>query len=736
MKPTPKTIFFWFALLCLSPFMTKAQPALTLDGKDNLTIDLGKVSIFEDEYSAWTSGSFLPQNRSGIIQNRYEIADSSQIKSKSSFWLEIAVENNSSELYKGVLLTEGLDIAHLYSIVGNEITDSTKSGRFTPFSQKELNEGTHRETKLPFEIPARTSGKLLIRVQNPSGVSIKLANWQIRQYNNWEQSAYSKHKKQSRALGIILGFMGIMFIYNLFIFFFSKERIYLLYSLYILFPLLYFQTILGGFNNSFIGENFTIYLYFRTILPSLTMVVYIQFIRLFLDTRAEFPKWDRAFRVLIFAEVACAVYLLIVVPTHNDFLTRIIPVLVHAAVQISSLSLLIYLVVKGNKSKVARYFVVGTGLFFGGALFYIAIIIGNFASLETGLAVMTLGIAGEIITYSLGLGHRIRTIEKARRLAQEENAKILANQNKVLEQKVLERTMALDQQKEEILTQNEELQQQNEEIVSQRDYISSQNKELSQKNVQITDSIRYAQTIQEAILPFESKLTEAFPNGYFAIYHPKDIVSGDIYWFEKVGNTKFLAVVDCTGHGVPGAFMSMIATSVLNDEIVKNGMKNPSNILEGMHQTLKKILNQDEKGSNQDGMDVAFCAIEENGENVQVTFAGAKRPLYYMLAGANHLQEIKGSRRSIGGFQGSEKAFLNHKISLPKNSTFYLTTDGMADQHGPKGKKIGSLHVREYLEEIAHLPMKAQHEKMEWFLKSHQKQQFQRDDITFVGVRI
>ncbi|MFT5619533.1 MAG: serine phosphatase RsbU (regulator of sigma subunit) [Arenicella sp.] len=280
------------------------------------------------------------------------------------------------------------------------------------------------------------------------------------------------------------------------------------------------------------------------------------------------------------------------------------------------------------------------------------------------------------------------------------------------------------------------MQQQNEEIVSQRDYISNQNKDLSHKNSQITDSIRYAQTIQEAILPFENRLVKAFPNGYFAVYKPKDIVSGDIYWCEEIGGITFIAVIDCTGHGVSGAFMSMIATSILNDEVVKNGMKNPSDILEVLHQTLKKILNQDEKGSNQDGMDVAFCAIEEEGTTNKVTFAGAKRSLYYMIAGESELQEIKGSRRSIGGFQGNERPFENHEILLPKKSTLYLTTDGMADQHGPKGKKIGSVHIRGLLAEIAHLPMKAQKEKLEWFLSSHQKDQFQRDDITFVGVRI
>lgn len=724
----------WVVLAIFSFASASGQSTISLsDSEEPIELPISQLSAYADGNNS-TPEKFFDENLQSGNQPRIDFSE--PVKSKNSFWVVLDVENANAKDYEGILLAENLDIAYLYVFLENELVDSTKSGRFTPFSQKELNEGTHREIKLPFRIPANSSGKLLVKIQNPTGVPLDLSKWRVQERESWEAISFPKDKKKATVLGIVLGFMGIMFIYNLFIFFFSKDKIYLFYAFYILFPMLYIHAMLGAFNHSFVGENFIYFLYVRVLIPSITMVIYVQFIRLFLETRIKYPKWDKVFRWLIFAEIACFIYMLVVVPTLNDFLTRTIPVLIHAAVQISSLSLLVYLLAKNDGSKIAGYFVVGTSFFFGSALFYISIIILKFASLELGVIAMAIGIAGEIITYSLGLGYRIRTIEKGRRLAQEETAKILENQNKMLEERVLQRTVAIEQQNEEILTQNEELQQQHEEIVTQRDYIAKQNEEVSQKNQQITDSIRYAQTIQEAILPFDYRLKEGFPNGYFTVYRPKDIVSGDIYWYEKVGNLKFLAVVDCTGHGVPGAFMSMIASSILNDEVVKNGMRSPAEILEGMHKTLKNILNQDEKGSNQDGMDVAFCSIEEVGEQSKITFAGAKRPLYYLAVGKEELGEIKGSRRSIGGFQGNETPFVNHEILLPKNSTIYLSSDGMADQHNPRGRKIGSLKIKDFVPTLGGLSMIEQKDAMDNFLNSHQAKQFQRDDITFVGVKV
>lgn len=286
-------------------------------------------------------------------------------------------------------------------------------------------------------------------------------------------------------------------------------------------------------------------------------------------------------------------------------------------------------------------------------------------------------------------------------------------------------------QKEEIVLQNEELRQQQEEIISQRNYIEEQNVQMTDQYQRITDSIRYAQTIQQGVLPFPTRLEQM--GKHFIIYRPKDIVSGDFYWYEKVANRHFFAVADCTGHGVPGGFMSMLGIAILNELVLKSQIYSPADILTEAHRLIQQILNQKEEGSNQDGMDVILATWEENQEEeTLVTFCGAKRPLFCRIQ--NEVEIHRGVRQSIGGRKVKKREFIDSKLSLPKGSYLYFTSDGYADQSSRDRTKIGSKQFTDILVNSSLSSPQEQKEKLITFLDHHQEGSEQRDDITVVGI--
>jgi serine phosphatase RsbU (regulator of sigma subunit) len=273
--------------------------------------------------------------------------------------------------------------------------------------------------------------------------------------------------------------------------------------------------------------------------------------------------------------------------------------------------------------------------------------------------------------------------------------------------------------------------------------------EISRKNESITDSIRYALTIQRAILPDPQILDKTFEER-FVIFKPKDIVSGDYYWFSKVNagpshpnldpmiqEISFIAAVDCTGHGVPGAFMSMISNTLLNEIVNVQHIYEPAHILEELHKGIIKALRQ-EDNANDDGMDVCLCAVEKHIDGrSKVTFTGAKRPLYYLPNGSTRLMELRGDNKSIGGMNSRKnKPFTNQELYLDRGSLLYLATDGIADQNNKDRKKFGTTKLKHLIQANVHRPLKIQQEILEKALSDHQEGVEQRDDITLLGIKI
>ncbi len=270
--------------------------------------------------------------------------------------------------------------------------------------------------------------------------------------------------------------------------------------------------------------------------------------------------------------------------------------------------------------------------------------------------------------------------------------------------------------------------------------IDEDRKEIELKNRQITASLRYASDIQEILLPSEEVFVKFFKES-FIIYKPKDIVSGDFYWIREFQNKVFLGVGDCTGHGVPGAFMTMLGISLLDQIVLDFGYSNDLvGILTSLNTNIQKLLKQDAQ-ENSDGMDLALCIIASDRNDSQkknIVYAGAKRNLYYFRDSKAQLFELKGAKKSIGGSpkKRSNLEFLQEELILSVGNELYFTTDGYADQASETREKIGSTRLKEALALNANADMAFQKDYLLDMLAKHQGEAEQRDDITIIGLRL
>ncbi len=281
-----------------------------------------------------------------------------------------------------------------------------------------------------------------------------------------------------------------------------------------------------------------------------------------------------------------------------------------------------------------------------------------------------------------------------------------------LEEKVAERT-------QEVTRKNEELAARNLEIEAQRH--------------EMLESLSYARAIQQAMLPSVGTLTAALGE-HFVLWKPKDIVSGDFYWLHQQDGEVVLVVADCTGHGVPGAFMSTIGSDLLGKIVADRGVRQPDEILHQLHHGIERLLKQGERQTLLDGMDAAVCTMQR--ETGRLTFAGARRPLYLVADGV--LTELKGDRATVGGSsrERSPRRFTLRQVTLTPGMMLYLTTDGFADQPNDRGKKFGTRRLLEVLVKVSGLPPAEQQARLEAELAAHTGAEAQRDDITVFGFRV
>ncbi len=270
------------------------------------------------------------------------------------------------------------------------------------------------------------------------------------------------------------------------------------------------------------------------------------------------------------------------------------------------------------------------------------------------------------------------------------------NDDKITYISVLNLSKELQKHKEELELKVEE---RTREVVEKSKIIEAEKLLVQEKNNQIYDSIRYASTIQHAILPWDSTLKKAF-NDYFIFFMPKDIVSGDCYWYQGIDGIKFLAVIDCTGHGIPGSMLTVIASDVLDDAVLSKRLTDTGKILTYMNQKVTEVLNKRLlENSIRDGMEIVLIAIHSD----KIQFSGAGRPLYI---NNGTFETLKTDRRSIAGqSEDNDYQFTAIEVEKSENSMLYLTTDGFPDQMNDNSKKYSTKRFVTLLESISDKPM-------------------------------
>jgi serine phosphatase RsbU (regulator of sigma subunit) len=288
----------------------------------------------------------------------------------------------------------------------------------------------------------------------------------------------------------------------------------------------------------------------------------------------------------------------------------------------------------------------------------------------------------------------------------------LAETERILERKVEERT---------------------EEVVQQRDEMERQRLKLEELYKDVTDSIRYAKRLQYSILPPQEVIRKVCPES-FVLFKPKDIVSGDFYWFYETEGKSLVSAVDCTGHGVPGAFMSLVGANGLNAAVKEHRKTEPGLILNELNKFVSESLNKaSEDNTVRDGMDLSFCTIDY--KTMELEYAGANNPLY--LIRDNEFIIVKADKFAIGSFDPDSHVYTTHKVKIQKGDLIYLFTDGYADQFGgARGKKFLYKHFRDTLLEVHKKSMPEQHDYLKQQIEDWQGPYEQVDDILVIGIRI
>ena len=730
--------------------------SITLTAQDNLYT----IYKFADEITDLNNSLLIYKETSGNLQidevkTKTFNKHSKKLEKGKSFWAKISIKSEIKEKIDWVFYftdKRGSDISEIYVFEKDSLIKKTKAGHF----EKKLNKEIHKElgSKFLFSTKQSKTYTIYFKIHNFSGYnpSFNLKLQSVKKFNN-------NINRRNIFQGWLQGILWIMFLYNLFVFIYSREKVYVFYALYILGIAANFFIERGLFIEYFIPNNPILNPYFFIFATGIATATYFQFIRDFLDTKKIMPFWDKAHKYVIWINISVSAILLVVLLlVFNVKIVIEISNYLNLAGLIYGLFFIVYLIKNGNF--LSRFFVTGALILAVGTIISLYYLITKTQIGFDPKIFMSIGTIGEILFFSLGLGYRIRLVEKEKQETQDklidqlvENEKLQDKVNRELEGKVKERTAEIEQQKEEILAQTENLIKANDILINKKREIENKNEEITQQKNSLEkvfkdtkDSINYASKIQNVILP-PTDILESYFNDFFILNKPKEVVSGDFYWYRVIQreDTSYFAFVagDATGHGVPGALVSMLGISLLNETVNKKELGAANQILEKLREDVKATFRQTkEKPTTRDGFDMAFCVL--NLKTYEMQFAGANRPLLIFkknkTSDNEQFIEIKGDRNPIG-IHPREKQFTNHKIQMEKGDKIYLFSDGYPDQLGGEdGRKFYIKKFKELLSDINELPMNEQKNLLEKNLINWQtsgKRKFKQvDDILVMGLEI
>ncbi len=709
-----------FLSIFFNTFIVFAQETIIFDNQSKI-LNIGKqVYLFEDEEGKLSFEDIQqPEFQNKFKKSEQEIPNFNT--TRSTIWVKLNVHNQTDErIYLEVAQALAWYIDFYKPNTEGKLLLTTQTGMMRPMENREVDNNFFL-----FELAPNSQAQTYyfsIKSDFSLNIPLSLAS---------KDAQIVKITFYNLFFGGFTGLILIMLFYNLFVAYSVQDKLYIYYCAFLFISIFTSNFVTGNFGYQLNPISyFSPYILVFLVLSFLTVNIFLIFL-------LALPKKSFFYRVLVTCMILYGVFAGI-----NIFTGRYVAIadIFQVLILLNYFFILVFsFKLYRQKNKNAHFVIFGFSFYLLSVVIYI---LQNFGLLDTNFFTSNAPVFGssiEILLFSLALSDRINNMRKDKELAQadaiqktQENEKILAEQNIVLAQKVAEKTFDLRTAFNEIQTTNEELHQTQEEILSQRDLLETKNNLLEQYTQKIGKSIEAAQLIQNAILPPKDKMKELFEQ-HFVLFRPKDIVSGDFWWANEIDGKKYLIVADCTGHGVSGAMLTMIGSSLLDRIIRLLGITEPAEILTTLHEEIKAVLQQEQTQSNE-GMDIAIAHWHYENEDCFLSFAAAKRPLFYTYQG--QIEKIAGSRRNIGGTINSIKLFKANNIVISKGSALYLGSDGFADQNDVARNKFSERRLINLLQQIQDLPMEQQKEILQTQLTEHMKNTEQRDDILVIGVRV
>jgi serine phosphatase RsbU (regulator of sigma subunit) len=674
---------------CCIVFTAAAQPVVHLYDTSGIKV-LGRfAALYEDPTGTMTVRQVSSPNLAANFKTGTTDIPNYNV-TRSRIWARLHLMNHSP--FTRCYLECGnpnVNAVEVYVQESNGNFESTESGFSVLPSMRKVR---IHDLLFPLDLP---TGSL---------VTIYVAMWdilplQVHLNAGHPEQFIETYEARNFMHGAFFGLLFMLVIYNLFIYVSVRDKVYIYYVFYVT-ANAWFISFLTGYGIHVPGVA-RVLQFHPALVTYFLGAVSCLFSIVFLDMKRTFYNGYRTTLFMFF--------LLLTVPGLDlaGFKVESILLVQFYGLSFSIVSFIFGFIIYRRGYRSAKFYILGWSSYLVGLVIHISTdlkLLPFNAFTHNSLEIFT---ALEAILLSMAVGDKISLFKEEKEQAQHEsleaakrNEQLVREQNVVLAEKVKERTYELEEQK----------------------------KIVEEKNKEIVDSINYAKRIQYALLAHEELLKTGIPE-HFVFFRPKDIVSGDFYWAADKGDTFWLAVCDSTGHGVPGAFMSLLNISYLNEAVIEKNILSPDKVLD--HVRHKLIFNMDQSGGK-DGMDGALLKFDK--KNKKVTYAAAHNTLLKVSAGI--ATTFEADKMPIGKGE-SLKPFTLRDLHLVKGDMLYIYTDGFADQFGgPKGKKFKYRQLDELLTSIASLPLGEQHIKLEREFLEWKSNLEQVDDVCVIGIKV
>lgn len=713
--------FFILTLLLSSCLLSLGQGTLFVDEVKQEFTDISPyLAIYEDTTNNLTYDGI---RKDSLI--RFQPFDSSQkLNHENTYWAKLTVQSAISYDKMYVLHWKSMSVMRINLleayILHNGVLESVK--KFGYFLKRSELEGTKDWDRFPFMLEEGEGYTFYFRIKNKYAYA---PTFNLAIVEPEEQLIRDRNKSVIHLF--YEGMLWVMIMYNLLVFFYTLDRAYLYYSLYMvssaMYTLYFHKYILSNFLEDTPHAN----AYFWLVSLGLGTASYFMFIRHFLNTRLILSeKWNKVISWVVVIKLVIVVLEVILYTLFRN--VKLLTDFVSVSIALESIFTIVLLVRLLKTKKKTVYF------FMAGAVCLWVGIASSMVLYELGIDkaqyFSQVGIILEVLIFSLGLGYRMRKIEEEKN----ESAKLLIvelKKNKDFQEKANQRL------EEEVKIRTAEITAQQEEITAQNEALLDTNNELQKTNKEVKDSIKYAKRIQEAVMPQPDEFA-MFLKEYFIYFKPRDIVSGDFYWVKRIRGQLLIGAIDCTGHGVPGALLSMLGISFLNEissNLLSSGEEFKANHILGLlREKVKESLGQHRNvdKSAKEAMDMALCIVDK--EKGEVQFAGARNPLYVIREG--NIVEFKGDRMPIS-MSRVERPFTNHIVKVQEDDVFYIFSDGMPDQFGGDFQdKLMTKRFKKILLGMANLPMHKQQVLLDRDFQDWKGYDKQVDDVLVMGFKV